>query len=317
MKKVPVQIRTLRRTRYAYQRLRVCKNCLNFTVLWEKECLSCGRSSFIPVDTMALRLTKRSMQTERLIALFLTLAGVLFSTTFQEIAICLGSGIVLTLLLWLVQRQMTQSEAPRRLHKWFEKEQQRLIDGLRLNIEAAISMRQQDERLAYEMLREIGTLVNSDRNRLQQISLLRTFVLRRDMDLQLESLLLFDFDEGLAEYIGEIAKIKPELIKERTLLYVLDHEPEFLSMANGRDILAATVGAIVRMKRYVVLYPEFIRRYARDLPKDRFLRLFRIVTGDPHLQLGNLASEVAEIYNAKYQWDPDFQQSAQSTGQQR
>ncbi|MNS60368.1 hypothetical protein D3C72_933610 [compost metagenome] len=264
---------------------------------------------------MALRLAKRSMQTERLIALFLTLAGVLLSSTFEEIAICLGSGIVLTLLLWLVQRQMTLTEAPRRLHKWFGQEQQRLIDGLRLNIEAAIGIRQQDERLAYEMLREIGALVNSDRNRLQQISLLRTFVLRRDMDLQLESLLLFDFDEGLAEYIGEIARIKPELIKERTLLYVLDHEPEFLSMVNGRDILAATVGAIVRMKRYVTLYPEFIRRYARYLPRDRFLRLFRIVTSDPHLQFSNLATEVAEIYNAKYQWDPDFHKSPQSNGQ--
>ncbi|MNR05502.1 hypothetical protein D3C85_1215360 [compost metagenome] len=135
------------------------------------------------------------------------------------------------------------------------------------------------------------------------------------MALQLESLLLFDFDEGLAEYIGEIARIKPELIKERTLLYVLDHEPEFLSMVNGRDILAATAGAIVRMKRYVTLYPEFIRRYARYLPRDRFLRLFRIVTSDPHLQFSNLATEVAEIYNAKYQWDPDFHKSIQSNGQ--
>ncbi|MNM68133.1 hypothetical protein D3C81_796830 [compost metagenome] len=86
-------------------------------------------------------------------------------------------------------------------------------------------------------------------------------------------------------------------------------------MVNGRDILAATAGAIVRMKRYVTLYPEFIRRYARYLPRDRFLRLFRIVTSDPHLQFSNLATEVAEIYNAKYQWDPDFHKSTQSNGQ--
>lgn len=315
MKKTPVQIRSLKRTRYAYQRLRVCRSCHNFTVLWEKECLNCGKSTFMPVDQIALRLTKRSMQTERLIALFLTLAGVLFSSTFLEIAVSLGAGLVLTLLLWLVQRQMLPTESPRRLRKWFDQEQQRLIQGLRLNIEAAIGIRPQDERLAYEMLREIGTLVDSDRNRLQQISLLRSFILRRDMDLQLESLLLFDFDEGLAEYIGEVARIKPELIKERTLLYVLDHEPEFLSMPGGREILAAVAGAIVRMKRYVTLYPEFIRRYARQLPKDRFLRLFRIVTVDSHLQFSNLATEVADIYNSKYQWDPDFQNTVKQHGQ--
>ncbi|WP_213620481.1 hypothetical protein [Paenibacillus sp. J22TS3] len=314
MKKIPVQITPLKRTRYAFQRLRVCRSCHNFTVLWEKECMHCGKSAFIPVEHMAVRLTKRSMQTERLVALFLTLAGVLFSSTFQEIAICLGGGLALTVLLWIVQRQMVQTESPRKLSKWFNQEQDRLIQGLRLNIEAAVGIRPDNERLAYEMLREIGTLVDSDRNRLQQLSLLRSFILRRDMDLQLESLLLFHFDEGLAEYIGEIAKIKPELIKERTLLYVLDHEAEFLSMPGGKEILAATVGAIVRMKRYVTLYPEFIRRYARLLPKDRFLRLFRIVTTDPHLQFSNLAVEVAEIYNSKYQWDPDFQNTDKKLG---
>ncbi|MNM97719.1 hypothetical protein D3C81_1102310 [compost metagenome] len=128
------------------------------------------------------------------------------------------------------------------------------------------------------------------------------------MELELETLLLEDFDPELASYIGELTKIKRELIKDKTFQYVIKYEQQILAMDNGKDILAGVAGASIRLKRYVLAYSEFIARYARKLPKDRFLRLYRMLAESPGLEWGDLLAETARIYEEKYQWDADFHQ---------
>ncbi|MNJ63027.1 hypothetical protein D3C77_588910 [compost metagenome] len=128
------------------------------------------------------------------------------------------------------------------------------------------------------------------------------------MELELEPLLLENFDPELAAYIGELTKIKRELIKDRTFKYIIKYEQQIITMEHGEDILAGVAGAAVRMQRYVLAYAGFIARYARRLPKDRFLRLYRIIAEHPGLDWGELKAETTRIYEEKYQWDADFQQ---------
>ena len=130
------------------------------------------------------------------------------------------------------------------------------------------------------------------------------------MELELEPLLLQQYDPLLADYIGEIAKIKRDLIKDRTFRYVIHYEPEILGLENGQDILAGVAGAAVRMKRYVLAYPGLVRRYARRLPKERLLRLHRMIRQHPHENWDRVADEVNRIVRETYEWDPDFQDSA-------
>ncbi|MNP56970.1 hypothetical protein D3C76_1517460 [compost metagenome] len=78
-------------------------------------------------------------------------------------------------------------------------------------------------------------------------------------------------------------------------------------MEHGIEILTSVAGAAVRLKQYVQAYPDFIRRYARRLPKDRFLRLYRLIRQYPEHPWGELAIEVSNIRSELYEWDPDFQ----------
>ncbi|MGN7359645.1 hypothetical protein ACTHPF_19605 [Paenibacillus sp. SAF-054] len=306
-KKKPVRLRPYYKTRYAYEKLRVCKHCRSFTVLWEDKCANCGKHALIPVMDQARINAKRSMQNERLTALLITLAAVLFSQTFLQIVLCLLGGIALTVLLWWIQRKMLDTQTRRHLDKLLRNSERRIIEGIYLNLTTASAAIKDDEQLGYEILREIATIVHNDRIRLQQIMLLQTFVLRKDMELELEPLMLEDFEPALAEYIGELAKIKRELIKGSAIRYVLRYEREILRMKDGAGIMASVAGAAVRMKKYVDAYPEFLLRYARQMPRERYLRLYQLVRRHPNQTWNGLRDEVSAIYNEKFRWDPEFQ----------
>lgn len=306
-KKKPVRLRPYYKTRYAYEKLRVCKHCRSFTVLWEDKCANCGKQALIPVMDQARINAKRSMQNERLIALLVMLAAVLFSQTFVQIVLCFLGGMALTLFLWWFQRKMLETETRRQLDKLLRGSERRIVEGIYLNLGTASAAIKEDEQLGYEILREIASIVHNDRIRLQRIMLLQGFVLRKDMELELEPLMLEDFEPALAEYIGELAKVKRELIKSQAIRYVMIYEREILRMKDGAGIMSGVAGAAVRMKKYVDMYPEFILRYVRQLPKERYLRLYQLVRRNPDQSWNGLRDEVSAIYNEKYRWDPEFQ----------
>ncbi|SDG30119.1 hypothetical protein SAMN04488542_13421 [Fontibacillus panacisegetis] len=294
------------RTKYAYEKLKCCKYCQSYTVLNEEKCTVCGKSGLRPVLEKARHKAKRTQYNDLLLTLFLTLLAILFSQTFQLMAISAGAGVLLLGLLYFVQRQALESRISIELSKLFQRERGQIAAGLIRNLETAAAL--EEEGRSYEMMREVAVIVHNDHIRKLQIMLLQSFVLRKDMELELEPLLLEDFDPELAAYIGELAKIKRELIKDKTFQYVIKYEQQILAMENGKDILAGVAGATIRLKRYVLAYSGFIARYARRLSKDRFLRLYRMLAESPGLDWGELSAETARVYEEKYQWDADFQQ---------
>ncbi|GAA0847082.1 hypothetical protein ACXFAU_25970 [Paenibacillus glucanolyticus] len=306
-KKKPVQLRPYIKTRYVYQKLRVCKHCHNFTILWENSCTFCKRHSLVHVMELAEKKAKRSMQSDRLLFYIIGLSAVLLSQTFLQIVISFACMVVLLVWLWLIQRRVLQTETLHALDKLIRSHQKQILDGLDLNKATAAAAIKEDAQLGYEIVREISSLVRNDRIRLQQIVLLQTFSLRKDMELELEPLLLNEFDPDLAAYIGEIAKIKRELINSKAIRYLLDHEADILRMEQGRQIMIDAAGAAVRKKKYIDTFPDFISRYADGLPRYRFLRLYQIVRRNPGLSWNGLRDRVSAIYNEQYRSDPDFQ----------
>lgn len=305
-KKIRITLRPPVKTNYAYEKLRCCRNCRSYTALGEENCTICGKSALRSIEEHARHAAKRSLINDLLLALLLTLIAILFSQTFQMMTISAVSGIVLIAVLYAVHRKVLVNRATFELSKMFVRDRDRIADGLVRNLEIAAA--QENEARSYELMREIAVIIRNDHIRKLQIILLQSILLRKDMELELEPLLLENFDSELASYIGELAKIKRELIKDRTFQYVIRYEQQILAMENGDDILAGVAGAAVRMKRYVLAYAGFMARYARKLPKDRFLRLYRIVTENPDANWGALKAETARIYEEKYQWDADFQQ---------
>lgn len=306
-KKKPVQFRPPVRTRRLHDKLRVCSRCGQYTALWEDDCAACGRPSLQTVRDKAAGKAKRSMQAIRLAVVLAALVAMLFAATFLQMALAAIAGALLVALLWRVQRQALPAETNRELSRLLAREQGAIIEGMIAGREAAAeAVRSGNERLGYEMLRELGDFIRSDRIRLQQLALLDGFVLRRDMQLALEPLMLAHFEPMLAAYIGELTKIRRELIKHGAIRYALTYERHIIEMDGGVEILTGVAGACLRMKAYVAEYGDFVRRYARLLPKERFLRLYNL-TRDPSGDFpAGLTDEVMAIYHEKYQWDPDF-----------
>ena len=123
-------------------------------------------------------------------------------------------------------------------------------------------------------------MVRNDRIRLQQIVLLQSFSLRSDMELELEPLLLDEFDPDLAAYIGEIAKIKRELINSKAIRYLLAHEADILRMEHGRQIMIDAAGAAVRKKNISI--PSLILLVAmrtdfRDIASSACIRSYAAI----------------------------------------
>jgi len=309
--KTPIFLKSFHKTKYRYEKLKVCKKCHAFTILGDTTCPDCGKPHLIPVEEQAARNAKHSMHTTVLIAVCIGLLSIFLSNTFLQMFLCGIITIVLLGVLWIVQRNVLEVESIRALDKLFYANQKNVQDGIIRDYKAAIDIWGTDNQRCYEMLREIGTLLHNDMIRIRQLTLLQTFLLRKDMDLELEPLLVRKYEPVLVEYIGELAKIKRDLIKDRTFQYIMAYEPEIMGQEQGRDILTAVAGAAVRMKHYVRSYSGLVRRYANNLPKDRFLRLYQMIDQYPNEDWGRLSEEVMRIYTEKYQWDPDFQQKSQ------
>lgn len=298
-KKMAVTFSPYERTRYAYDKLRVCRKCGSYTVLSSDVCPSCGRRALSEIPAAARRETKRSMQAELLFAALLTLLAMFFAGTMPWIGISAAVGIVLTALLWFVQRRSLEPQIRIRIDRMFARDRDRIRYGLIQDIRAAEARLESEPARAYEMLREVNTLLRNDPIRGLQTELLQTFVLRRDMDLLLEPLIMDGFSPHLTGYIGEVAKLNRELIKESAIRYCLRYEPQIRNMHRGEDILAAVAGAAVRMKRYIELYPEFIRRYTHKLPQDRLERLREVLSQHPG-SLDGLKLEADEVYRVRF-----------------
>jgi hypothetical protein len=216
-----------------------------------------------------------------------------------------AGGIVIAGLVYYTQRKVRQNENLYALNELLGRNILRIKEDLELNRQEAVSVLRENDVLAYEKLREISILLRGDRISRQRVALLHGFQLRKDMVLELEQLLLKDFEPLLAEYIGEIAKVRPDLIKDRTLRYVKNYEVQILEMDKGLAILTVVAGAAVRLKRYALLYSGLIGRYVQELPKDRFLRLSRLIAANPYEPWNGLDAKVAEIRELKYRWDPE------------
>ncbi|UQZ34988.1 hypothetical protein C2I18_16540 [Paenibacillus sp. PK3_47] len=309
-KKRPVTFRPFKAPRYAYDKLRICRHCGRYTALGEERCGKCGRAALTGVEKQAARLAGRKMHTRLLLVLLLTLISVYFGQSLQEMMLCAAGGIILAGLLYYTQRRVRQNENLYALNELLGRNIDTIKEGLEINRQEAVSVLRENDVLAYEKLREISVLLRGDRIARQRVALLHGFQLRKDMNLELEQLLLKDFEPLLAEYIGEIAKVRPDLIKDRTLRYVKAYETQILEMKDGIAILTGVAGAAVRMKRYALLYSGMIGRYIDELPKDRFLRLSRLISANPYEPWNGLDLKLAEVREAKYRWDPDVQDSA-------
>lgn len=305
--KQAVQFRKSPRTRYKYQKLRSCKRCGTFTVLWNERCLACGKpSSFLTVPELVKAVGRRVEAADYMLIAGSAAAALFMARTLTEAVIAAAAGPAALILHAWVKGRFSAAVREFRLQKLLLGRHSTILKGLELDIAHAVADIQQNrDKDAYEKLREVSLLIDNNSLRLRRIMCLKSFFLRRDMELELASLIPDGCDPDFITYMSEVARIKPQLVNRQIIDYVIGHRNEIHSLPNGREVLLQMACSILQVKGYVRRYSGYLEDFVAELPRDSLLRLCRVLQEQPdHPGLLGRARQTIQL---KHEFDPEFQ----------
>jgi hypothetical protein len=306
--KIAAHFRPSRASAHSYQRLKQCKSCGNYSSLWIDRCLRCGAERrFLELPALVRTILRHRAQKEGLLIGAAALAALFLARSMTEMAVSVLAGIAIIAAYYLLRRHYYPYLEKRTLHDLLVRDNRAIRDGLLLDIEdAAENMKTADYKLAYEKLREIGHLISGNQVNVLKIMCLNHFILRKDMELELSTLLPDVFDPDFIHYLYEVSKVSPDLIKRDVIEYAVRYREEMEALPGGKTVLAQVAAAALRVKAYVVQFQDVIADYIDELPRDRLLRLCRITAEAPD-KFPVLFSKARETVKLKYNFDPEFQ----------
>lgn len=305
-KRIGVQFRKTHKTANVFERLKACRHCHTYHVLWETECSVCGRE-YQPIREISAKVTRRYVQTRfLLLALFVCLA-ILSADTLLQIGVAIGGGIVLSALFFVLQKKYGIYEKNRDFLRYLTNETENIKKSL-LKQQEEIGADVKEERFkdAYEKIREVSHFLHSDTIKIRKIMYLNHFILRKDMELELDSLIPSSYDKDFVEYLREVIKVKPELVKRSVLTYVSRYKSRILLHESGEQLIGQVAGAALRMSAYVEEFQDLIIEFIDYLPRERLLRLARMVSNHHQPGWERLAEATKRRIETHYSFDPDF-----------
>ncbi|MVO98816.1 hypothetical protein [Paenibacillus lutrae] len=306
--KMPVLLRPTTQTVHTYERLKQCSRCGTYSVLWHESCLECGsQRKFLSVHDIVRGILRRNLQRDLLLMAAGSLAAYFLARSFEQMAAAIAGGVLLIVLYVLLRRRYSQTLRLVTLRKLLQRESFAIREGLLLDVQdAASDIESENFKEAYEKLREIGFLITGNHIRVLKAFCLNRFILRSDMELELSSLIPDEFEPSFVYYLNEICKVSPQLVKRDTLDYVMKHRIQIGGMIEGRATLALVAAAALRVKEYVFEYSSLLYDFVDDLPRERLLRLCRLL-GEHHDRAAQLHEKAQETARRKYEFDPEFQ----------
>ncbi|GIP32003.1 hypothetical protein [Paenibacillus sp. J2TS4] len=306
--KVAVHFRKTRTTAHLFQRIKHCRKCGNYSCLWDDRCLSCGAERcWIDVPEMVQAVQKHRAQTSMLFIGTIGAAAFLLARNTKEMALALIGTAVLLTLYALLSKQFKSIIYRRTLSRLVLHEMKKIREGLLLDIgDAEKDFKAGDKKTAYEKFREIGYFINDDSIKLLKVYCLNHFVIRSDMNLELASLLPGQFNKDFVRYMHEVGKVRPQLFTREVLDYVLKYCSAIEALPEGPHVLTAAAGAALRVKGYLRTYRQLLLERAVDLPKERLLRLCRMLAESQEYD-AELTATVRHVVKLKFASDPEFQ----------
>lgn len=305
-KRTGVQFRKSRKTAHAFERIQGCKRCHTYHVLWDTHCEDCGRA-YTPIRQLSSKVTRRYVQTRfLLLGLFICLA-VLSADTLLQMALAFGVGALLVALFFFIQKKYGAYEKDVQFLRFLTVEQDAIKQSLLHHLED-IGADVKEERIkdAYEKTREIGHFIQSDTIKIRKIMFLNHYVLRKDMELELDTLIPKTYDKDFMEYLREVVKVQPWLVKKAVLDYVNRYKAQILLLENGEQLIGQVAGAALRMRAYVEQYQELIIEFIDYLPRERLLRLAKLARTHRHEGWEQLYEATKQRVDTHYAFDPDF-----------
>ncbi|RAV20165.1 hypothetical protein [Paenibacillus contaminans] len=308
MKKLAVQFSKPALTKYTFDRLKLCRKCEIYTVLDNTHCQACGsQSPFVSFRDYSDTLCRRKFYTESALALALGCIAVVMASTIPQLLAAAGVTLALPLFLWLLYRKALPRRQSIQLEKLVLHEHKKILEGLEKDILSAIADANEEKfKPAYEKLREISVFLHNDNIKKVKIVILNRFVLRRDMNLELESLIPSDFDKDFVYYLLEVSKVNRQLMKSKTFDYIIRYRHAIAQMEDGTDLLVNAAGAALRLKQYVDRYMELILPHLDALPRERLLRLCKLLASRESGEWQELYARTKDVVKKKYDFDPEF-----------
>lgn len=305
--KSAVQFRKSPKNIHAFERLRYCKSCNQYSVLWDDKCEQCGKQNFIPATEHIASLNRKKVHTEVLAFVTFFCLTILIARSLTEIIITIIAAFGLSgLYLYLRYKYKTGIEQVW-FHKTLKGQIPSISKGLQVDMERAIQQINDEQyKVAYEMLREIGYFLLNEPIKHHKLWCLYHFIIRKDMDLELDSLIPNTYDPGFVLYLYEVSKINKSLIKSGALDYVMTHRTQIKNLDRNHEILTSIAGAALRVKQYVTKYQVLLIEYVDYLPKERLLRLCQLLSESDSGQWPELYHKTKDIVHVKYNYDPDF-----------
>ena len=305
-KRIGVQFRKTRKTAHTFERIQGCKRCHTYHVLWDTHCENCGRE-YTPIRRLSTTVTRRYVQTRfLLLGLFVCLA-ILSADTVMQLGLAFGIGALLIALFFVIQKRLGSYEKDAQFVRFLTSEKETIKQSLIHHLEE-IGADVKAERIkdAYEKTREIGHFIESDTIKIRKIMFLNHYVLRKDMELELDTLIPKTYDMDFMEYLREVIKVQPWLVKKAVLDYVKRYKAQILLLENGEQLIGQVAGAALRMKTYIEQYQDLIIEFIDYLPRERLLRLAKMASTNRHEGWDRLYEAVKNRVDTHYAFDPDF-----------
>lgn len=279
-----------------------CKSCNTYHVNDQKPCMKCGKNNTsISLESLAEKTVKRHFLNG--LGILLILYALMFIVSMSWGAIFWGSVYTLVCMILYGIIYLVYKKA------YYKKELGRHICGNKYKIQQDLQKQWEickeqmngGEYLAsYEKLRYLSQIIDNDDVRIDKLICLNQFYLRKDLPLELKTVLLEKCNVLLIRYIYEVARLKKELIDEATINYILSYKQYVLTQEKGEEIVASVLGGALRSKFLLNKYALELKEYLSYLPKERLLRLRKIQEGiiDQDLR-EEIAQQIATLVGEK------------------
>lgn len=258
-----------------------CRGCNTYHMNDQKPCIKCGKDDLsVSLECIAIKTVKRHFLNGLGILLILyafmfivsmSWRGIFFGTVYTMI--CVG-------LYGMIYLKYKKAYHKKELEKHIKYNRHKIEQDLQKQWEACKKQISDGDYLgAYEKLRYLSQIIDNEEIRVYKLICLNRFHLRKDLPLELKTVLLKDCNMLLIRYIYEVAKLKKELIDEATINYILRYRQQVLTEEKGEEIVASVLGGALRSKFLLNKYALALKEYLPYLPKERLLRLRKIQDG--------------------------------------
>ena len=305
MSKLAVQLTKKKRTKYRFQKLKMCKKCNRYSVIKDEKCSKCG-STYIGVEKLAKSIFKNKVFNESILILIAVSLGIIGSPTMKDLYFSLIAGVAFCSAYVILHSVFMKSEYFLQLKKLIIDDLEKIRHGITYDSELAKEdVKEVKLAAAYDKLREIGDFDLHDEIKIRRIMVLNEIAIRKDMELELESLVPMAYDRDFVKYTLDVIKVNRQLVTKNVIAYFITHRNS-VERDFGHESLITIAGTALRMKLYIREFSDFIQEFLDNFPKDRLLRLCHILSANSEEDWGMLVVKTDQVVNRKYNYDPDF-----------